>query len=216
MRYFAFVLLAACASGDASGVEDPGEVADLPLGSFCLGDDPATRICLPAADVVASVTTSGDAHHVVVQATLHFEWEDPGLGIIEEDRTIEIEGQVPATERVPRPAERVALSYPAMGTCRSSRPTNPFGGPCGRFDTSVICAASAYDDPAAAALDIVILDEERVAGRFSIATLPFAMPQGECDNEPSCTDAEAPEFWPAEALPAEGLFHLSLVGGTGI
>jgi hypothetical protein len=58
----------------------------------------------------------------------------------------------------------------------------------------------------------VILADDAVAGRFTLGTLPFALPQAECDNDGNCDGAEPPEFWPSQAVPAEGLFHLPVAG----
>ncbi len=199
--------LSACATG---GPPDE-EVAGLPLGSFCFGDDAASRTCLDAEEISASVTRTGDADHLRVRATLRFEWEDEAYGFIEEEAELELEGQVAAGAALPATAERVQLSVPALGACRYSRPISPFGNECGRFDATAICTASAYDDPLAVTLDLVLLDDDEVGGRFT-ATLPFVMPQGTCDNDSLCADAEPPEFRPDAPLPESGLFHLALGG----
>ena len=198
MRYFiVMALLCSCAEGGPpdNGIDGTDEVLDLPLGSFCLGDDAASRVCLPPDTVSVTVSSSGGATHVQMRATLQLEYE--------------LEGQVDDAAALPRPAERVAMTYPSIGTCRYSRPTSPFDPSCGLFDTPTIAEASAYDDPELVSLDLVVLDETQVGGRFT-AHLPFNMPQGACENDSSCTDADPPEFTPEAALPSAGLFRLEL------
>jgi len=67
MRYFiVMALLCSCAEGGPpdNGIDGTDEVLDLPLGSFCLGDDVASRVCLPPDTVSVTVSSSGGATHV--------------------------------------------------------------------------------------------------------------------------------------------------------
>jgi len=194
-----------------------GELADdsvaLPLGSFCLSTDAttpdATSTCLDPAAVTASVTRTATASQLRIRATVTLEYTDPVLGIVDEDAAIAIDAQVAAGAALPAPAEHVDLSIPATGTCRSSRPSSPFGGACGRYDGPAICQAAAYDDDTAAAVDVAQLDGGEVAGRFT-AALAFAMPQGCCANDGGCPEAATPAFTPDQPLPVAGSFHLAL------